>query len=214
MSSSSSFKKGINCFNCGYEGHYAHECRKLKWQDRGNAAKAQLNALEVHESDLGDVRESDGDHPNTEEQTGGPQDPVGDKPKLMDLMDLYFMIDEEGEDDELVGYLGAMHPIEETISGSDNEIVYCRAMNATCGDLPQGKLLWVDNRGTWLLEDMISECNDQGWTWREPYGAVHQAECKDCTCYSTHLKEALGNEVPSAIAAVNYPSAMAQCKFD
>ena len=213
-SSSSSFKKGINCFNCSYEGHYAHKCRKLKQQDGGNAPKARLNALEVHESDLGDVRESDRDHPNTEEQTGGLQDPVGNEPKLMDLMDLYSVIDEEGEDDKLVGYLRAMHPIKETISGSDNEIVYCRAMDATCGDLPQGKLLSADNRGTWLLKDMIGEHNDQGWTWREPYGAIHQAECEDCTCYSTHLKEALGNEVPSAIAAVNYPSTMAWRKFN
>ena len=67
MSSSSSFKKGINCFNCSYEGHYAHECRKPKQQDGGNTPKARLNALEVHESDLDDIRESDGDHPNTEE---------------------------------------------------------------------------------------------------------------------------------------------------
>ena len=145
-SSSSSFKKGINCFNCGYEGHYAHECRKLKRQDRGNAPKARLNALEVHESNLDDIRESDGDHLNTEEQTESPQDPVGNKPKLMDLMDLYSVIDEEGEDDELIKYLGAMHSIKETISGLDDEIVYCRAMDATCGDLPQ--LLSADSRRT------------------------------------------------------------------
>ena len=82
-SSSSSFKKGINCFNCGYEGHYTHECRKPKRQDGGNAPKARLNALEVHESDLDDIRESDGDHPNTEEQTESLQDPVGDEPELV-----------------------------------------------------------------------------------------------------------------------------------
>ena len=110
MSSSSSFKKGVNCFNCGYEGHYSHKCRKPKWQDRGNAPKAQLNALEVHKSELDDIRENDGDYPNVEKQTGGLQDPVGNKPELMDLMDLYFMIDEEGEDNKLVRYLGAMHP--------------------------------------------------------------------------------------------------------
>ena len=171
-----------------------------------------MTALEVHESNLDDIRESDGDHPNTEEQTESPQNPVGDEPKLMDLMDLYSVINEEGEDDELVGYLGAMHPIEETISGSGDEIIYCRAMDATCGDQPQ--LLSADSRRTWLPEDAIDDHNDQGWTWREPYGAVHQAECEDCTRYSTHLKEALGNEIPSTIAAVNYPSAMARCEFD
>ena len=159
-SSSSSFKKGINHFNCGYEGHYAHECRKPKRQDGGDASKAWLNALEVHKSDLDDIRESDGDHPNTEEQTESLQDPVGDKPELMDLMDLYSVINEEGEDDELVGYLGAMHPIEETISGLDDEIVYGRAMDATCGDLPQ--LLSADSRRTRLLKDMIGNHNDQG----------------------------------------------------
>ena len=211
-SSSSLFKKGINCFNCSYEGHYAHEGRKPKQQDRGNVPKAQLTALEVHESDLDNIRESDGDHPNTEEQTESLQDPVGDEPELMDLMDLYSMINEEGEDNELVRYLGAMHPIEETISGSDDEIVYCRAMDATCGDLPQ--LLSADSRRTRLPEDAIGDHNHQGWTWRELYAAVHQAECEDCTRYSTHLKEALGNEIPSAIAAVDYPSAMARREFD
>ena len=209
---SSSFKKGINCFNCSYEGHYTHECRKPKQQDGGNTPKARLNALEVHESDLDDIRESDGDHPNTDEQTESPQDPVGDEPELMDLMNLYSMIDEEGEDDELVGYLGAMHPIEETISELDDEIVYCRAMDATCGDLPQ--LLSADSRRARLPENTISDHNDQGWTWRELYGAIHQAECEDCTRYLTHLKEALGNEILSAIAAVNYPSAMARREFD
>ena len=79
-------------------------------------------------------------------------------------------------------------------------------------DLPQ--LLSADNRRTWLPKDVIGNHNDQGWTWREPYGAAHQAECEDCTRYSTHLKEALGNEIPSAIAAVNYPSAMAWREFD
>ena len=172
-----------------------------------------MNALEVHESDLDDIRESDGDHPNTEEQTESLQDPVGNEPELMDLMDLYSVIDEEGEDDELIGYLGAMHPIElETVSGSDDEIVYCRMMDATCGDLPQ--LLSADSRRTRLPEDVIGDHNDQGLTWREPYGAVHQAECEDCTHYSTHLKEALGNEVPSTIAAVNYPSAMVRREFN
>ena len=115
---------------------------------------------------MGDIRESDGDHPNTEEQTGSLQDPVGDEPELMDLMDLYSVVNEEGEDNELVRYLRAMHPIEETVLGSDNEIVYCRVMNTTCGDLPQ--LLSADNRGTRPPEDVISKCNNQGWTWREP----------------------------------------------
>ena len=90
--------------------------------------------------------------------------------------------------------------------------VVTRAMDATCGDLPQ--LLSADNRRTQLPEDAIGDHNDQGWTWREPYGAIHQAECEDCTRYSTHLKEALGNEIPSAIVAVNYPSAMARREFD
>ena len=71
MSSGSSFKKGINCFNCGYEEYYANKCRNPKQQDRGNAPKAQLNALEVHKNELDDIRENDGDHPNVKEQTEG-----------------------------------------------------------------------------------------------------------------------------------------------
>ena len=96
---------------------------------------------------MGNIRESDGDHPNAEEQTGSLQDPVGDKPEFMDLMDLYSMIDEEGEDDELIGYLGAMHPIECTVTGSDDEIVYCRVMNAIYGELPQQQPISVDDKG-------------------------------------------------------------------
>ena len=65
-SSSSSFKKGINCFNCGYEGHYAHECRKPKQQDDrhgGTAPRARLNMLEVHEDGPDDHKKLEGDHP-------------------------------------------------------------------------------------------------------------------------------------------------------
>ena len=96
---------------------------------------------------MGNVKESDGDHPNAEELTGSPQDPVGDEPEFMDLMDLYSVIDEEGEDDELVGYLGAMHPIECTVTGSDDKIVYCRAMNTIYGKLPQQQPISVDDKG-------------------------------------------------------------------
>ena len=144
---SSSFKKGINCFNCSYEGHYAHKCRKLKQQDGGNAPMAQLNTLEVHKSDLGNVRESDGDHPNAEEQTGSPQDPVGDEPEFMDLIDIYLVIDEEEDDNELIRYLRAMHPIEGTVMGLDDEIIYCRAMNMIYRELPQQKPIHVDDKG-------------------------------------------------------------------
>ena len=50
--------------------------------------------------------------------------------------------------------------------------------------------------------------------WEEPYGAIHQGDCKDCTRYSRHLREALGNDVPSTLVATNYPSAMAQHQFN
>ena len=160
---SSSFKKGINYFNCSYEGHYTHECRKPKRLDGGNAPKAQLNALEVHESDLGNVRESDGDHPNAEEQTGSPQDLAGDEPKFMDLMDIYLVINEEEDDNELVGYLRAMHPIEGTVMGSDNEIIYCRVINTIYRELPQQQLIPVDDKGQQVPKYSIGEDN-QEWT--------------------------------------------------
>ena len=73
-----------------------------------------------------------------EEQTGSLQNPVGNEPELMDLMDLYSVINEEGEDNELIGYLGATHPIEETVSGLDDEIIYCRVIDTTCGTCPKG----------------------------------------------------------------------------
>ena len=112
---------------------------------------------------MDDVRENDGDHLNTEKQIGGPQDPVGNKPELMDLMDLYSMIDKEDNDNELVGYLRAMHPIEDTVMGSDDEIIYCRAMNMTYGELPQQQSISVDDKGQWVLKGLTGEDN-QEWT--------------------------------------------------
>ena len=161
---------------------------------------------------MGNVRESDGDHPNTKELTGSPQDPVGDEPEFMDLMDLYSVIDKKGKDNKLVRYLGVMHPIECTMTESDDEIVYCRAMNTIYGELPQQQPISVDDKGQQVPEGLTGEYN-QEWMWEEPYGAVHQGNCKDCAHYSIHLMRALGDDIPSAIAAVNYPSVMAQRKF-
>ena len=96
---------------------------------------------------MGDIRESDRDHPNAEEQTGSPQDPVGDEPEFMDLIDIYLVINEEEDDDELVGYLGAMHPIKGTVMGSDDEIIYCRAMDAIYRELPQQQPIPMDDKG-------------------------------------------------------------------
>ena len=88
-----------------------------------------------------------------EEQIGGLQDPVGDEPKLMDLMDLYSVINEEEDDDELVGYLEAMLPTKDTVMGSDDEIVYCREMNMTYRELPQQQPISVDDKGQQVPED-------------------------------------------------------------
>ena len=68
------------------------------------------------------------------------------KPELMDLMDLYFMIDEEGKDNKLIRNLGAMHPIEETVTGLDDEIIYCRVMDVIYGELPQQQPIPVDDK--------------------------------------------------------------------
>ena len=149
-SSSSSFKKGINCFNCGYEGHYAHECRKPKQQDDrhgGTAPRARLNMLEVHEDGPDDHKKLEGDHPDAKGWMEDPPEHTVDKSGFMDLMDIYSVINEEEDDDELVGYLGTMHPIEDTVTGLDDEIVYCRAMNATYRELPQWQPISVEDKG-------------------------------------------------------------------
>ena len=142
-SSSSAFKKGINCFNCGYEGHYIHECRKPKWEDDchgGTVPRARLNVLEVHEDGLDNHKKPEGDHPDAKGQMEELPEHVVDKSEFMNLMDIYSVIDEEEDDDELVGYLGAMHPIEDTVMGLDNEIVYCRAV--TTGSSRCGHAKW------------------------------------------------------------------------
>ena len=216
MSSSSSFKKGINCFNCRYEGHYAHKCRKPKRQDdhhRGTAPRAHLNMLEVHEDGPDNHKEPEKGHPNAEGWTEDPPEHAVDKSRFMNLMDIYSVIDKEEDDDELIGYLGAMHPIKDTVMGLDDEIVYCRAINATYRELSQWQLIFVEDKGQQVPKGSTGEDN-QEWTWEEPYGAVHQGDCENCTCYSRHLREALGNDIPSALVATNYPSAMAWCKFD
>ena len=106
---------------------------------------------------MGDVRENDGDHPNTEEQIGGLQDPVGDKPEFMDLMDLHSMINEEGENDELIGYLR----IEEIVTGLDNEIIYCRAMDTIYKELPQWKSIPVNDKGQQVPKGSIGKDNQE-----------------------------------------------------
>ena len=101
----------------------------------------------MHEDGPDDHKELEGDHPDTEGKTEDLPEHVVDESKFMDLMDIYSVIDKEGDDDELVGYLGAMHPIKDTAMGSDDEIVYCKAMNATYGELPQWQPIFVEDKG-------------------------------------------------------------------
>ena len=169
--------------------------------------------LVVHEDGPDDHKELEGDHPDAKGRMEELPEHAVDESRFMDLMDIYSVIDEEEDDDELIGYLGAMHLIKDTLTGSDNKIVYCRVMNTTYRELPQRQPISVEDKGQQVPEGLTGEDN-QEWTWEEPYGAVHQGDFKDCTCYSRHLREALGNDIPSAIVATNYPSTMAQCEFD
>ena len=166
MSSSSSFKKGINCFNCRYEGHYAHECGKPKQDDdhhRDTVPRAHLNVLKVHKDGPDNHKELEGDHPNAKGWMEEPPEHAVDESEFMDLMDIYSVIDEEGADDELVGYLGAMHPIKDTVMGLDNEIIYCQVMNATYRELPQWQPISMEDKGQQVPEGSTSEDN-QEWT--------------------------------------------------
>jgi len=43
-------------------------------------------------------------------------------------LDAYSTIDEEEDNDELVGFLGAMHPIEEFEEPDDEHVVQCCSM--------------------------------------------------------------------------------------
>ncbi|KIM53899.1 hypothetical protein SCLCIDRAFT_31525 [Scleroderma citrinum Foug A] len=123
----SAFCKGITCYNCRGEGHLTSECRQPK-KDKGKAPQARLYAVDVHKDEedtlrneeIGEVHSTDLTNENmndTVHNTQEAKEPEGEP------LNTYVIINEEDDDDELVGYLRAMHSIEELEEPDDKHIV-------------------------------------------------------------------------------------------
>ena len=91
---------------------------------------------------------------------------MDDKAEFMDLMDIYSMIDEEKDDDELISYLGVMHPIKEAVTKLDDKVIYCQMMNTTYGELPRGNCYLQRARGNNHLRIQLTKMiTDDGPGW-------------------------------------------------
>ena len=186
-----------------------------------------------------DVHKNEGDAPNGKEigevhsidlANEGTHDTMHDaqeeEPEVEHL-DTYSIIDEEEEDNELVGYLGAMRPIEEEPEEpNDEHVIQCYSMGVMHDEE-------VDPRET-TLELTPVPPEDDGtpppgpedaqsadaqelqprWTWGPSYGAIHQDSCVVCSAYMHHLSEALWNHAPLAEDAVRQPELHARNEYN
>ena len=123
----SAFHKGITCYNCRVEGHLASECRQPK-KDKGKAPQAHLYEVDVHKDEedtpineeIGEVHSTDLTNENANDTAHNAQE--AEEPEGEPL-DTYSIINEEEDDDELVRYLRAMHPIEELEEPDDEHVI-------------------------------------------------------------------------------------------
>ena len=187
--------------------------------------------MDVHENEgdapngkeIGEVHSTDLDNENTHDTMHDVQE---EEPEVEHL-DTYSIIDEEEEDDELIGYLGVMHPVEEEPEEPDDEhVVQCYSMGvihdkevgppATTLELtpvppedegtPPPGPEDAQSADAWELQPR--------WTWGPSYSAVHWDSCVVCLAYMRHLSKVLWNHVPSAEDAVWQPELHAQREYD
>ena len=226
----SAFCKGITCYNCRVEGHLASECRQPK-KDKGKAPQACLYAVDVHEDEIDAPNgEEIGEVHSTDLANEGMHDTMHDmqeeEPEVEHL-DTYSIIDEEEEDDELVRYLGAMHPIEEEPEEPDDEhVVQCYSMGVmhdkevnpqdTTSELtpvpPEDE--GTPPPGPEDAQSAEAQELQPHWTWGPSYGTIHWDSCVVCLVYMHHLSEALWNHVPSAEDAVWQPELHTRKEYD
>ena len=128
---------------------------------------------EVHSTDLTDENMNDTAH-NTQEAKEPEREPLN----------TYLIINEEEDDDKLVGYLRAMHSIEELEEPDDKHIVRCYSMqlhneeddlrNAALELTPVHSVgKGTSSPGPDGAQDADVQKLQPHWTWRLTYGAVH-----------------------------------------
>ena len=169
---------------------------------------------EVHSTDLTDESTNDTAH-----------DAQEDEEPEVEHLDTYSIINEEEDDDKLVGYLRAMHPIEELKEPDDEHVVQCYSMQLHYEeDSP-----WDATSGLALVPSAVEGTPPPGpedtqsddaqdlqlhRTWGPSYSIVHWDGCIVCSAYMHHLSEALWNHVPLAEDAVQQPELHARREYN
>jgi len=230
-SSNAAFHKGITCYNCGNEGHLASECWHPK-KDKGKAPQVRLYAVDVREGEV-DTSRDEGvgeDHPTidfNEEKAGDDAQGAQEHIEIeAEHLNAYSTIDEEEDDDELIRFLGAMHPIEEFEEPDEEHVVQCCSMQVehdegidpsdTSAVLNPAPLEVEGNPQQRPVGDDSTAAQGvhSHWTWRVHYGAIHWGDCAVCTEYICHLDEAVWDDNPSVVIALREIEQHAREEYD
>jgi len=129
-------------------------------------------------------------------------------------LNTYSTIDEEEDNDEFIGFLGAMHPIEEFEEPNEEHVVQCCSMQVEHDEgidpsdaSAELNLAPLEVEGN--PQQRQAEANSaamQGvhshWTWRACYGTIHWGDCAVCMEYICHLNEAVWDDNPSVVIAL------------
>ena len=230
-SGNAAFHKGITCYNCGNEGHLASECWHPR-KDKGKGPQARLYAVDMREDEV-DTSKDEGigeDHPaiNLNEEKAGDDAQEAQEHNEIEVehLDAYSTIDEEEDNDELVRFLGAMHPIEEFNEPDDEHVVQCCSMQVeynegidssdTSTELTPGpsEVGESPQRRPVEANSAVAQEVHSRWTWRARYGMIHWGDCAVCTAYIRHLDKVVWNGNPSVVVVLREIEQHAREEYD